>query len=181
MRAIVQGIRYRNLDQAREVLRTTGVILEMNPFDDAGKEPEGLLSVITEDLIGEEAFYRLFDAGEGTVVRLVRKPYSGFGPPAQEPDYMGFVSRGVCYVLEGSELAIEVEDCPLGAQDLHHLESMVMEGAHPLDRDHLAVQLGLSPQWTFDDLFDWIAAGEITATQIDQLIHGSPRTSRKLS
>lgn len=172
MREIVQGIRYRNLDEAREALRKAVGQLPTDPFDDDGKEPEGLLSVITEDLVGEEAYYRAFDLGMGTLVPLVRKAYSGFGPPADEADYMGFVSRRECYILEGAELPIEIEDCPAGARDLHHLELLVLEGNHPLDQEQVARRLNLPSDWTFDDLLVMIQEGTATANQIDRIIHG---------
>ncbi len=172
MRGIVNAIRYRNLDEARDALRTVrGGPPPRDPFDDDGAEPEGLLSVITEDLVGGEIFYKLLDAQRGTLLEVVRKPYSGFGPPAEEENYMGFPAREVCYVMLGTELAIEIEECPNGARDIHHLEALVMDGLHPLDRQDLAGRLELPVDWSFEDLFDQIASGSTTADQIDTLIH----------
>ncbi len=172
MRSTVKAIRYRNLDEARKALReAAGGNEPPDPFDDGGSEPEGLLSVVTEDLVGEELFYRLFDSKKGTLLDVVRKRYSGFGPPAEADDYMGFPTRGVCYVLAGAELPVEIEGCPEGARDLHHLEAMVLDRKHSLNREDLARRLKLPQDWSFDDLFELIRQGRAGGTEIDRLIH----------
>ncbi len=169
---MIKAIRYRNLDEARKVLRdATGGEPAPDPFDDDGSEPDGLLSVLPEDLVEEELFYRLFGAGKGTVVDVVRKRYSGFGPPAEADDYMGFPSRQVCYVLAGAELDVEIEGCPQGAEDIHHLEALVLDRKHPLNREDLARRLELPENWSFDHLFELILQGRISGTEIDRLMH----------
>jgi len=55
----------------------------------------------------------LFDQKSGTSVKVERIPYSGYGPPAEEPDYMGFISEKIAYVTQGCRLPIEIKDCPL--------------------------------------------------------------------
>jgi hypothetical protein len=165
------AIKFRNLDEARAVLREFSGNSELDPFDDAGAEPEGLLAAIPEDRVGEEVFYRLFDQKRGTSVRVEKIPYSGYGPPAEESSYMGFVNENVAYVLEGCRLPIEISSCPNGAQDIHHLEALVMDHEHPLNREDLAEKLKLAEDWDFDDLFELIAARQLTAQEIDGLIH----------
>jgi hypothetical protein len=171
MSQILKAIRYRNLDEARKALQDAGVQLSDDPFTDGNKEPDGLLSVVPEDLIPEEAFYQLFSLKKGVLVRVEKIDYSGFGPPAEEDEYMGFSSRGFVYVLEGCRLAIEIEDCPHGARDIHQLEAQVMDHEHPLNRTYVAEKLGLPLSWSFEDLFALIGEGSRTATEIDQIIH----------
>ena len=118
-----------------------------------------------------EVFYRLFDAGQGTLVQVLRRPYSGFGPPAREHDYMGFVSRRLCYILDGAEVPVQIEACPQGAEDIHHLELLILDGKHDLDAEALARRLNLPEDWDFDDLFELIAQGALTGTQLDRMIH----------
>jgi len=171
MSASIPAIKFRNLDEARAVLRDVSGNSEFNPFDDGGAEPEGLLAVIPEDRIDEELFYELFNQKKGISVRVEKIRYSGFGPPAEESSYMGFVTENVAYVLEGCRLPIEISNCPNGAQDIHHLEALVMDHQHPLNREDLAEKLGLGDDWNFEDLFELIAARDRTAQDIDRLIH----------
>jgi hypothetical protein len=84
---------------------------------------------------------------------------------------MGFVSRECAYVIKGCHYPIEIENCPYHARDIHHLEALVMDSHHPMNSDDLAERLELDHDWDFDQLFDLIAAGEITAEEIDNLIH----------
>lgn len=168
----LKAIRYRNVDEAREVLKKAmpGESFQ-EIFDDDGEEPQGLLSVICEDQLPEEVFCRLFDMGTGTLVEVERIPYEGFGPPAEEEDYMGFLSRKTAYVLGGCRLPVEIESCSFGARDIHHLGAMVLDGEHPVDRDDLATRLDLPDDWDFDDLFDLILIRRISAQEIDEIIH----------
>ncbi len=169
---ILKAIIYRNLDEAREtVAQVVGRSAAAAVFDDAGEEPQGLLSAVPEDRLSEEHFYKLFGIGKGTLVEVERISYSGYGPPAVESDYMGFVADICAYVLKGRLLPIAIENCPLGATDIHHLEAMVLDGTHPLNRSHLAAELSLPEDWEFDFLFDLISEGHQTAEDIDQLIH----------
>ncbi len=172
MEHLLKAVRYRNLDEARKVLREAlGGDPSRDPFDDGGEEPEGLLSVIPEDRLDEEEFIRLFGVQKGVLVEVEKIPWSGFGPPAEEDDYMGFATENVAYVLRGCRLPIEISDCPLGARDIHHLDFMVLDGQHPVDREDLARRLGLSPEWDFEELLERIADGELTAEEIDRAIH----------
>jgi hypothetical protein len=84
---------------------------------------------------------------------------------------MGYTSRQVCYVLEGYAWSIEIENCPLRAIDLHHLEAMVMGGLHPLDREVVSRHFGLAEDWDFEELLELVAEGITTAQAIDKLLH----------
>ncbi|HSR70250.1 MAG TPA: hypothetical protein VLU25_20140 [Acidobacteriota bacterium] len=168
----LQAIQFKSLDEAAQVLKEAGQAdLARSLFDDGGQEPRGLLSVIPSDLVEEEVFYRLFDQKKGTLVQVERISYSGFGPPAEAADYMGFVGTGRAYVLKGRHLPVEIEDCPWGAADIHHLEALVLDGQHPLDRADLARRMEIDPDWQFEDLFQLILTGQRTAQEIDRLIH----------
>jgi len=172
MATSLKAIQYRNLDEARTVLEATlGLAPEDDIFDDGGEEPQGLLSVIPEDLLSEETFCRLFESKRGILIEVERIEYSGFGPPADERNYMGFVTKQCAYVVKGCHYPIEIEDCPFDARDIHHLEALVMDGVHPLNSEDLAERLSLPLDWDFDLLFDLIADGHVTAREIDQLIH----------
>lgn len=170
MAEVLRAIRYRNLDEARKAL-VEALGSDPNIFDDDGSEPEGLLSVIPEDRLAEEDWIHLFGTAEGVLVEVEKTVYSGFGPPAEEPDYMGFVSERTAYILKGTHLPVEIEDCSYGATDIHHLDFLVLEGRHPMDSEYVAKQLALQPDWDFETLFELIAAGEITADEIDRIIH----------
>ena len=174
MRTVLKAIQYRNLTEARTVL---GKLLPARPckdiFDDAGEEPQGLLAVIPEDRLAEEDFHKLFGTKRGILVEVEKISYSGFGPPAEEDDYMGFVSEECAYVLKGRHLPIEIRGCPHSARDIHHLEALVLDGAHPLDSERLAETLDLPSDWSFDDLFMLVAEGRMTGEEIDHLIHQS--------
>ena len=166
----LKAIRFRNLDEAREVIREAlGKAKEI--FSDAGQEPQGLLAIIPEDRLAEKEFYRLFGSSKGMLVEVEKIEYSGYGPPAEEEDYMGFASEESAYVMAGCRLPIETPDCPDGARDIHHLESLVLEGKHPLDREDLAKRLDLSSDWDFETLMDLIVSGEYTAPELDAMIH----------
>jgi hypothetical protein len=172
MADLISAVRFRNLDEARQLLR------EMAPnstapdiFDDNGQEPQGLLAVIPQDRLNEEIFYRLFDQKSGVVVQVEKIAYSGYGPPAEETEYMGFTSEQVAYVVEGSRLPIEIQGCANGAVDIHHLEALVLDQLHPLNREDLARRLELNEDWEFEDLFELILERQITAQEIDRLIH----------
>jgi len=170
MKEVLKAIQYKNLDEAQRILaESTDGATQI--FDDAGEEPQGLLSVIPQDRLPENEFLRLLDAKKGTLVEVEKVSYSGFGPPAEEQNYMGFVSETVAYVLKGCCLPVEIENCPQGARDIHHLEAMVMDRDHPLDRAHLAKHLQLPSAWDFNSLFALIAEGQCTAEEIDRLIH----------
>lgn len=167
---LIKAIRYKNIDEAEEALST---MTDGDPrlFDDDGEDPQGLLTVVPGDEIGEDLFYRLVDARKGILLEVEKISYSGYGPPAEEEDYMGFISRKIAYVLKGCCLPIEIKKCPQGAQDIHHLEAMIMENEHPLDPEQLAKRLELPSNWDFDHLFELILHGTSTAEEIDQLIH----------
>lgn len=168
----LQAIKYRNLREAREVL--SGVMDNTSAgeiFDDDGEDPQGLLTVIPEDRLSEEIFYRLFGMNKGTMVNVEIIPYSGFGPPAQEEHYMGFISEECAYVLEGEHLPIEIISCPLGARDIHHLEAMVRENEHPMNREYVEKKLKLPPDWDFEDLFELIIEGKSSGEELDRLVH----------
>ncbi len=170
MKEVLKAIQYKNLDEAQRILDKS-MDEATQIFDDAGEEPQGLLSVIPQDRLSESAFSRLLDAKKGTLVEVEKISYSGYGPPAEEHDYMGFVSENVAYVLKGFCLPIEIESCPQGARDIHHLEAMVLDGEHPLNRTHLAKILKLPSEWDFDTLFDLITQGQCTAEEIDGHLH----------
>jgi hypothetical protein len=171
MTGLVSAVRYRNLDEARQVLKEVSAGVSPEIFDDDGQEPQGLLAVVPMDRIDEETFFRLFEQKKGAAVEVEKIPYSGYGPPAEETEYMGFVSEKVAYVIRGSRLPIEIEGCANGATDIHHLEALVLDQLHPLHREDLARRLELAADWDFEDLFELIAQREITAQEIDQLIH----------
>ena len=172
MATVLKAIRYKSLDEAQEVLSGYLSALEVEQaWDDEGKEPQGLLSAITEDMFPEEIFYRLLEAKKGVLVEVEKIGYSGYGPPADEQDYMGFIKRQTAYVLRGCRLKIEIRKCPQGARDIHHLEALVLDRQHPLNRPDLAKRLELSEDWDFEDLFDLIAARQCSAQELDRLIH----------
>ena len=167
---LVQAIRYKTIDEAKQAL--SAVMDEPSRlFDDDGEEPQGLLTVVSEDAMGEKVFHQLLDGRKGILLEVEKITYSGYGPPAEEEDYMGFVSRNIAYVLKGCRLPVEIIDCPQGAQDLHHLEAMIRENEHPIDPEKLATRLELPVNWDFDHLFELILQGQVTAQEIDQLIH----------
>lgn len=168
----MKALRYRNLDEARKRLKeVAGYDPALDIFSDGGAEPQGLLSVIPEDRLPEEYFYRLCDGPQGTLVEVERIHFPGYGPPAEEDDYMGFTHEHVAYVLKGCRLPVEIQNCPYGAQDLHHLEALVLECKHPLNRQDLRKRLGLARHWSFEDLFELILEDKYTAQEIDRLIH----------
>lgn len=169
----LSAVKYRNLDEAKEVLARVSDQETVGVLDDDGEEPQGLLAVIPEDRVADEIFVKLFNEKKGAVVQVEKIRYSGYGPPAEETDYMGFVSQNTAYVLEGCRVPIEISGCPLGAVDIHHLEAMVIDGEHPLERNILASKLGLPPDWDFELLFDLLSQGSATAEEVDQLIHQS--------
>ena len=166
----IKAIRYKNYGEAKnalsEVMDGASKLL-----DDDGREPQGLLTVVPEDEIGEELFYRLVDVRKGTLLEVDKISYSGFGPPAEEEYYMGFISRKIAYVLKGCRLEIDIKKCPQGAQDIHHLEALIMDKEHPIDPEQLAKRLELPSNWDFDYLFELILQGHTTAEEIDRLIH----------
>lgn len=170
MLRLLKAIKLKNLDEA------VGLVASCSPDDaqaiyDPDGEPDGLLTVLVEDRLPEEVFYRLFDAKQGVLVEVERIAYSGYGPPAAEENYMGYPSDGFAYVLRGCRYAVEIRGCPQGARDIHHLEAQVMDHQHPLNREDLAARLGLAEAWDFDDLFEAIVQGSISAQEIDRLIH----------
>jgi hypothetical protein len=168
----MKAIKYKNLDEARKVLESSlSTPLNKDIFDDDGEEPQGLLSVVPEDRLSDEQFNQLFGIKKGVLIEVEKIPYSGFGPPAEEADYMGFISEQSAYVVKGCRLQIEIRDCPNAAKDIHHLEAMVIDNQHPLNRWDLAERLGLDSNWDFDDLFELILRREKTAEEIDRLIH----------
>lgn len=172
MKRKVKAIRYRSIDEAKRVLAEHwDASAASSVFDDAGQEPQGLLAALPEDRIPEEVFYRLFEGKVGVLVELERIAYSGYGPPSEEEDYMGFVAEQVAYVLQGCRFRIEIRSCPQGAKDIHHLEALVDSGLHPIDRDDLARKLGLSRDWDFEDLFQLVSAREYSGEELDRLIH----------
>lgn len=171
MARVLKAVRYRNLDEARNVLKEVAQRHPLNIFDDGGEEPQGLLAVVPEDRVPEEVFYHLFDSKKGVLVEVEKISYSGYGPPADESHYMGFVTENTAYVLAGRRLPIEIENCSQGAQDIHHLEALILDHQHPLNRDDLRKRLKLNADWDFEDLFELIAQGSYTAQEIDRLIH----------
>ena len=96
---LIKAIRYKNIDEAEEALST---VMEgaFRLFDDDGEDPQGLLTVVPDDEIEEKLFYRLVDARNGILLEVEKITYSGYGPPAEEDDYMGFISRKIAYVLK---------------------------------------------------------------------------------
>ena len=164
-------MRFASLDEARQVLTNHCGYKGPDIFDDSGEEPHGLLAVVSADRVPEQIFFRLFDAGTGSVVNTEIIAYSGHGPPAEEQDYMGYVSEEKAYVLEGRHHSIETPGCPLGGRDIYHLEAMFLDGEHAMDRELLEKQLKLSPDWDFEDLFDLIARGQLTGGRVDELLH----------
>ncbi|MCH8819752.1 MAG: hypothetical protein IIB03_05460 [Acidobacteria bacterium] len=167
---LIKAIRYKNIDQAENALSEImdGV---SRLLDDDGEKPQGLLTVVPKDEIGEELFYRLVDVRKGILLEVEQISYSGYGPPAEEDHYMGFISRNIAYVLQGCRLPIEIRKCPQGAQDIHHLEAMIMDNKHPIDSKQLARRLELPSDWDFEHLFELILQGHSTAEEIDRLIH----------
>ena len=149
----IKAIRYKNIDEAEAALAE---VMDEPPrlFDDDGEEPSGLLTVVSEDDIGEDLFYRLVDGRKGILLEVERIAYSGYGPPAEEEDYMGFINQNIAYVLKGCHLPVEITNCPQGARDIHHLEAMIMGNEHPIDSEQLAKRLELPPNWDFDHLFE---------------------------
>lgn len=169
---LLKAIMYKNIDEARQVLRDCRPGADLAAIlDDGEEEPQGLLTVVPEDLLSEEEFVSLFDLRNGVLVEVERISYSGFGPPAEEHNYMGFVTRKSAYVLKGTRFSVEIDNCPLGAGDFHELDAMILDGSHPCDPDYLAHKLDLPEGWDFDTLFDWIVQGRISAEEIDRLIH----------
>ncbi len=174
---LLKAVRYRSLDEARAVLlEALGRVPPI--FDDAGDEPQGLLSVVPEDRLSEEEFIRLFNVEKGVLVEVEKIAYRGLGPPAEEDDYMGYLSEQVAYVLRGRRLPIEITSCPFGARDFHELDFLVWEGKHPVDREDLARRLSLPEDWDFDDLFEMIAEGHCDAEEIDRAIHAGLQPGR---
>lgn len=169
MAEILKAIRYRHLDEARKMLIEAGH--DPGLLKDGEVEPQGLLAVVPEDRLPENKFYTLFDLKKGILIEVEKISYSGYGPPAEEEDYMGFVEENVAYVVKGCRLPIEIENCPQGAKDIHHLEAMILDREHPIDRQHLARQLQLSAGWSFEELFNLIGQGKYTAEEIDRIIH----------
>lgn len=169
---LLKAIQYKSIDEARQAIRAVAKKPPFeNPFDDDGEEPEGLLTVVPQDRLSESLFYALFELDKGVLVEVEKIHYSGFGPPAEEDDYMGFVSEHCAYVLKGRRLPIEISDCSFGATDIHHLDALVLERTHPINREDLASRLNLGKDWNFDRLFELIAAGAYTADEIDGEIH----------
>ncbi len=170
--SILKAIRYRNLEEARRALSTVAPKDVVDQaLEDGSSEPHGLLAIVAEDRLPEEFFYRLFGAKVGVLVEVERVDYSGYGPPAEEDDYIGFASQSTAYVMKGCRIPIEIPNCPDGARDLHHLESLVLEKRHALNREDLAERLGLDVEWEFEDLFDLVASGQTTGEEIDRLVH----------
>ncbi|MEE8586487.1 MAG: hypothetical protein V3T83_16720 [Acidobacteriota bacterium] len=172
MTTFLKAIRFKNLDEAQQVL--SGFVSPQEvaqALGDEGREPQGLLSAVTEDRLPEEVFCRLLDERKGLLIEVEKIGYSGYGPPAQEQDYMGFVKRRTAYVLRGRRWKIEIRKCPQGARDIHHLEALVLDRQHPLNRPDLARRLDLSEDWDFEDLFGLIAARQYSAQELDRLIH----------
>ena len=168
----LKAVRYQSLDDALEALGQVATSSEVpDPLRDGREEPQGLLAVIPADRLPEDEFYRLLDLKKGVLVDVEKIVYSGYGPPAQEDDYMGFVGVKLAYVLKGCRLAIEIHDCPQGAADIHHLEALVLEGRHSLDRLHLGRALSLPEEWDFEDLFSLIVQGQCSGDEIDRIIH----------
>lgn len=168
----VKAIQFRNIDEAKQVFRQvmSSTKIEM-VFDDGEDEPQGLLSIIPEDRVTEEEFYALFDQNKGVLIEVEKIVYSGFGPPADPQDYMGFAREHCAYVVKGQRYPVEIYNCPQNAMDIHHLEALILDQQHPLNREHLREKLDLEDEWTFDDLFELIASGLITGEEIDRLIH----------
>jgi len=83
MKEVLKAIQYKNLDEAQRILAES--IDGATPiFDDAGEEPQGLLSIIPQDRLPENEFIRLLDANKGVLVEVEKISYSGYGPPAEE-------------------------------------------------------------------------------------------------
>ena len=166
----IKAVRYKNIDEAKDALSEV-VDDPSRLFDDNGKEPQGLLTVVPENEIGEMFFHRLMDSRKGILLEVEKVFYSGYGPPAEEDNYLGFTSRNIAYVLKGCKLPIEIKKCPQGALDIYHLEAMIMDKEHALEPKQLAKRMNLPPNWDFDFLFELILHGQSTADEIDQFIH----------
>lgn len=167
----LKAVKFKNLDEALDVLRKSGLKEPGSLFDDGGEEPQGLLSIVSEDQVPEDVFLHLFDQGKGTLVEVEKRHYEGYGPPAEEQDYIGYVTKKTAYVVKGCGADTDITGCPDGAKDIHHLEAMILAGQHPVDRDQVARALGLQEDWDFDDLIDLVFAREFSAEEIDRLIH----------
>lgn len=169
---LLKAIQFRNLDEARRTLdEILGPVTARDLLDDDGEEPQGLLTIISEDRLSEEDFHKFFGQKAGVLVEVEKIAYSGYGPPAEEHDYMGFVSEQTAYVLKGRRLPIEITHCPHGATDIHHLDAMILDGEHPINWEDLAKRLSLSPEANFDDIFEMICDGAFTANEVDEAIH----------
>lgn len=168
----LKAVQYQSIDEAREVFREVMSSTEIETvFDDGEDEPQGLLSIIPEDRVTEEEFHALFDRKKGVLIEVEKIVYSGFGPPADPHDYMGFIREHCAYVVKGQRYPVEIYNCPQNAMDIHHLEALILDQMHPLNREHLQKKLDLGEEWTFDDLFELIASGITTGEEIDRLIH----------
>ncbi len=66
----IKAIRYKNIDEAEEALSTV-MDGASRLFDDDGEDPQGLLTVVPDDEIGEKFFYRLVDARKGILLDFV--------------------------------------------------------------------------------------------------------------
>lgn len=169
---LLKAVRYRSIDEAKEVLRDLMIPARIESiFDDGEDEPQGLLSVIPEDRVSEEEFHALFERKKGVLIEVEKIIYSGFGPPADPHDYMGFVTEHCAYVIKGQRYCIEIFNCPQNAMDIHHLEALILDHQHPLNREYLREKLDLGKDWSFDDLFELIASGATSGEEIDRLIH----------
>lgn len=172
MEAILKAVRFRNLDEARQVLENTEGGEDLGDILLEGEdEPDGLLAIIPEDRVPEEVFQRLFDQKKGTLIEVQKIFYTGYGPPAEEEQYMGFAGEQVAYVVRGHLLPIQIEGCPQGARDIHQLHALLLDHKHPLNREQVAHVLELDEDWELDELFELILEGRFTAQEIDRWIH----------
>ena len=57
----MKAIRYKNIDEARRILRELLNDDDAELFSDYGHEPQGLLTVVPEDRLAESDFLRLLE------------------------------------------------------------------------------------------------------------------------
>lgn len=169
---LLKAIQFRNLDEALKMVEELlGTAVARQVLDDDGEEPQGLLTVVPEDRLSEEDFHKFFGQKSGVLVEVEKIAYSGYGPPAEENDYMGFVSEQAAYILKGRRLPVQITNCPHGATDIHHLDAMILDGEHPINWEDLSKRLSLSAEATFDDIFERLCDGALTADEVDEAIH----------
>ena len=72
---------------------------------------------------------------------------------------MGVISEKTSYVLVGCHYPIEIENCSEGAIDIYHLEALVLDLEHSINRSYLTTKLSLPSNWDFNDILEVIIRG----------------------